>query len=352
MNNSSTSNSDFKRFVAKLTGRMLLLAIICLCIFFIPISRSYYTGLMEYSDYSKINWIETKLDHTQSLDSTVVFVGSSICLNGINDSLLNALDTTNTEYLNLGMTHTCFAIIDALLEDMLERRQLHPKKVILCFKGNAMARNIHNMYPAYASPSLILSSAAQHNTFYFPSILKRISWNVHYLTRSFKLNEADYSKGFNSTYGFKPLEYIDTEKVEKSYRNQRAGSEANFNAIQSENEGNARSTKTQLILAYTDMNENVSYQRHMFERAANRLDKHGIPYDIIVYPNLVSARMEKQDIMANYVRRTFPSIDYSNHRIITANDTAFANARYYNDMNHMNPDGAEMLTRYIYQQLK
>ncbi|MFM7233451.1 MAG: hypothetical protein ACKOZM_02595, partial [Flavobacteriales bacterium] len=349
---SSTSNSDFKKFVAKLTARLLLLAVVCLCVFFIPLKRTYYTGLMKYSDYSKIDWIENKLDHTQSLDSTIVFVGSSICLNGINDSLINALDTTSTQYLNLGMTHTCFAIIDALLEDMLERRQLRPKKVLLCFKGNAMARNIHNMYPAYASPSLILSSVAQNNTYFFSSILKRVSWNVHYLTRGFKMNEEERSKEFNSTYGFKPLEYLETEKVEKSYRSQRAGSEANFNAIQSENEGNARSLKTDLILAYTDMNENVSYQRHMFERAANRLDAHDIPYDIIVYPNLVSARMEKQDIMANYIRRTFPSIDYNQHRIITANDTAFANARYYNDMNHMNPDGAELLSRYIYSKLR
>ena len=110
--------------------------------------------------------------------------------------------------------------------------------------------------------------------------------------------------------------------------------------------------KTEVVLAYTDLIENVSYQRQMFERAAKRLDQHNIPYDIIVYPNLVSARMEKKDIMANYIRRTFPSIDYSKHRIITPSDTAFANARYYNDMNHMNPEGAELLTRYIYNQLK
>ncbi|MFM7727691.1 MAG: hypothetical protein ACKO7B_13375, partial [Flavobacteriales bacterium] len=86
--------------------------------------------------------------------------------------------------------------------------------------------------------------------------------------------------------------------------------------------------------------------------AAKRLNEKNIPFDIIVYPNLVSARMEKQDIMANYIRRTFPSIDYNQHRIITANDTAFANARYYNDMNHMNPDGAELLSRYIYSKLR
>ena len=124
MNNSSTSNSEFKRFVAKMAVRAAVLGALCTLVFYVPLSREYYFSILKYSDYSKISWIENKLNETQNLDSTVVFVGSSICLNGVNDSLLNALDTSSTQYLNLGMTHTCFAIIDALLEDMLERREL------------------------------------------------------------------------------------------------------------------------------------------------------------------------------------------------------------------------------------
>lgn len=352
MNNSSTSNSEFKRFVGALAVRLGVLALLCTLVFYIPLPRTYYFSLLKYSDYSKINWIESKLNATPSLDSTVVFVGSSICLNGINDSILNALDTSSTQYLNLGMTHTCFAIIDALLEDMLERRELRPKKVMLCFKGDAMARYIHTMYPVQATPGHIQTSAFQFNTQYIPSFLKRVAWNIHSLTQTSKYIPQEEGKEFTSSYGFKPQTFNSIDKVEKSYRNLRQGSETNFNAIQGENEGRSLPFKSKLMLAYTDVTQNVIYQRTMFERSAKRLDDLHIPYDIIVYPNLVSARMDKQEIMANYVRRTFSSIDFSKHQVIAANDTAFANAKYYVDMNHLNPDGAALLTHYVYDQLK
>lgn len=330
---------------------MAILGGLCTLVFYIPLSRDYYFSILQYSDYSKISWIEKKLNNTQSLDSTVVFLGSSICLNGINDSLLNAMDTTSTQYLNLGMTHTCFAIIDALLEDMLERRQLRPKKVMLCFKGDAMARYIHTMYPVQATPEHIQQSAIALNTQYVPSFLKRVSWNVHSITRFTKYAPVETEKEFVSVYGFKPQPYNSPEKVEKSYKNLKSGSESNFKAIQGENEGRMLPLKSQALLAYTDVTQNVQFQRAMFAKSARRLDELYIPYDIIVYPNLVSARMEQKEIMANYVKRTFKSIDYSKHRVIAVNDTAFANARYYVDMNHLNPDGAALLTEYIFNQL-
>jgi hypothetical protein len=331
--------------------RFAILAVLCTLVFYIPLSREYYFSIMKYSTYSKISWIENKLNQTESLDSTIVFVGSSICMNGINDSLLNALDTTTTQYLNLGMSHTCFAIIDALLEDILMRRELRPKKVLLCFKGDAMARYIHSMYPVQATTSHIQSSALEYNTQYVPSFLKRVSWNVHSLTRYGKYIPRDEEKEFVSDFGFKPQPFNTKEKVEKSYKNLRAGSEANFNAIQGENEGRMLPLKSRVLLSYSDFTQNIFFQRAMFANSARRLDELNIPYDIIVYPNLVSARMEKKEIMANYIKRTFTDIDYSKHNVITFSDTAFANAKYYVDMNHLNPDGAELLTKSIYNEL-
>jgi hypothetical protein len=332
--------------------RLILLSAACLLVFFLPLPRSYYFSLMKYSDYSKMNWVENKLNTVGTLDSTIVFVGSSICLNGINDSLLNALDTGTTQYLNCGITHTCYAVIDAMLEEMLDKKKLRPKKVILCFKGDAMARYIHNMYPAQASTSHILQSATAFNTQFFPSFLKRVSWNVHSITHLTKYEQTDPEKEFISSYGFKPQNTLAVEKVEKSYKNLRTGSEANFNAIQNQNEGNDLPLKSKVSVALTDVTQNILYQRSIFERSAQRLDDLNIPYDILVYPNLVSARMEKQGIMANYVKRTFTGIDFDNHRVIAVTDTAFSNARYYVDMNHLNPKGADLLTNFVYNELK
>ena len=58
--------------------------------------------------------------------------------------------------------------------------------------------------------------------------------------------------------------------------------------------------------------------------------------------------MGKPQVMADYIKRTFTSIDFAKHRVIAVDDTCFANSRYYVDMNHLNPQGAEQLTRFIY----
>jgi hypothetical protein len=52
--------------------------------------------------------------------------------------------------------------------------------------------------------------------------------------------------------------------------------------------------------------------------------------------------------MADDIKRTFTSIDFTEHRVIAVYNTCFANSRYYVDMNHLNPQGAEQLTRFIY----
>jgi len=208
------------------------------------------------------------------------------------------------------------------------------------------------MYPAQASTSHILQSATAFNTQFFPSFLKRVSWNVHSITHLTKYEQTDPEKEFISSYGFKPQNTLAVEKVEKSYKNLRTGSEANFNAIQNQNEGNDLPLKSKVSVALTDVTQNILYQRSIFERSAQRLDDLNIPYDILVYPNLVSARMEKQGIMANYVKRTFTGIDFDNHRVIAVTDTAFSNARYYVDMNHLNPKGADLLTNFVYNELK
>lgn len=345
MNNSSISNSDLLRFCKQVGLRFVLLLVVLACVFFLPIPRDYYNNLLAASDYSKISWNETKLNSTKSFDSTVVFVGSSICLNGVNDSLLNAWDTTNTEFVNMAVSHTCYALSEVMLEDILEKRNLRPKHVYLCFKGDAMASYIHNMYSLTASPQQIAKSITYGNSLYLPSILKRVSWNVHALTRFFKYNTSDESKRFESAYGFQPQRKRTLEYVENNYLSNKVGSEANFNAIDRGNSGAAMPWKSKLTVLKADVMENIYFQRQMLTQSALLLDRYQIPYDIIIYPNMIAARMGRTDIMEKYVRRTFTDIDFNKHEIIAMNDTAFKNAAYFIDMNHLNTDGAAVLSR-------
>ncbi len=340
-----------KTFAKKILFRIFLLTLVVSALFVLKLPRSYYFSIPEKTDFSKMTWIENKLNATNNLDSTVVFMGSSICFNGINDSLLNSWDTSTTQYLNLGITHTCYAIIDVLLENLVEERKLHPKKVLLCFKGDAMANNIHNFYSLVAESDQILQSAADGNMLFIPSFLKRVSWNVNSVTRSFKYVEGDDRLIFRSDYGFDPQRRRDSLEVEKIYKRLKTGSEANFASIEQEAKGGSRSLKLRLLLTKIDYLENVKFQRTEFERSAALLDKYGIDYDIILYPNLVSARLGKEYLMADYIKRTFTNIDYSKHEVIMINDSAFRNAANFVDVNHLNPDGAEILTRIVYEKL-
>ncbi len=352
MSNSSTSNSELRIFVRKFSRRALAFLILLALVFAIKLPRSYYFSIPEKSSFSKITWIEKKLNQTENLDNSIIFVGSSICMNGINDSLLNAWDTTSTNYINLGQSHTCFAITDVLIDNIINERKLKPKKVMLCFKGDAMASLIHTMYPVAADAPKILNSVFQSNSFVIPSILKRASWNTNYLTRSFKFEDGDMSKIFSGEYGYEPQGYRDSAAVEVIYKRLKAGSEANFTSIERETQGVQQGLKTKIFLTKVDVMENVKFQRASFANTAKTLDENNIDYDIILYPNMISARMNKPHLMADYIRHTFKGIDYTKHRIIFMTDSAFQDARLFTDMNHLNPKGARILTSLVYEELK
>lgn len=352
MSNSSTSNSELRLFVRKFSGRALVFLILLALVFLVKMPRAYYFSIPEKSSFSKLTWIENKLNHLENLDNTIVFVGSSICMNGINDSLLNAWDTTGMNYLNLGQSHTCFAITDVLIENLVKERKLKPSKVMLCFKGDAMASLIHTMYPVAASTSQILESGLRSNTFVLASILKRTAWNTNFFTKSFKYDDGNPEEIFKGEYGFQPQGYRDSSAVEVIYKRLKPGSEANFNSIEQETKGVPQGLKTKLFLKKVDYLENVKFQRESFAHTAKVLDDNNIDYDIILYPNMISARMEKPHLMADYIRHTFKEIDYEKHRIIYMTDSTFKNARYFTDMNHLNPMGAEILTRLIYNEIQ
>jgi len=336
------------KFLKKLAVRLLIFFAVMLGVFLLKLPREYYFEIPKYTDYSKISWIENKLNSINNLDSSIIFVGSSICFNGINDSLLNSLDSTATDYYNFGLSHTCYSIIDATLNNIVVERKMHPKKVILCFKGDAMARNIHKMYPLVASTDHILKSGIDGNMLFVPSFLRRTSWNVHYVSSHFKLDEGNPDLEFKSKYGYEPQKFIDSTEVERSYKELKAGSEANFSAIEKAIQGGPEGLKTKLVHAKGDYFENIKYQRKSFENTAALLDKYNIDYDILVYPNIVSARMDKTKLMSEYVKYTFKNIDYQKHKLITADDPAFKKSSLYTDSNHLNPDGAKKLTELVY----
>lgn len=331
--------------------RAAIIAFVALLIFFLPLPKKYYTHLTQHTDYSKIDWVENRLNEVQELGDKELFVGSSICMNGINDSILNQ-GNPDGKYINLGFTHTCFAITDALIDDIIQRRRQKPKMVYLCIKGDAIPTKIHNMYPLYASPNHIAESVTFGNTYALASALKKVSWNIHYLSSSFKYKNKSLQKNFNSRFGYNALPFHDVAEVEQIYQRNVTQAEKSMKATEAIIRGHPMPWRHHLSRFYFDVFDNLYFQKNIFAQTAKRLEEANIPYRFIQYPNLITARMGKPQIMSQYFQSILPQIDFGKHPIIIPEDSAFANASYYNDMNHLNPRGAEMFTRYIAEKIQ
>lgn len=344
-------HSDFARFNSGFFIKIVLFGVVSMIIFFIQLPRDYYLDLVKSSSHSKIRWNDTKLNSMNSLDSTTLFLGSSICMNGINDSLLNTWCSSKDKFINMGISGPCYAIESSFIADILERRKLRPERVLLCFKGDAIGSHIHSMYAILAKTSEIIESIQYGNTHYLANIFQRIAWNLNFVTRHLKFQSDGQTSTENSSFGFKAQKHQDSYIVENLYASVKKDSEMNLNALQLRSEGKQLPWKSRLYVSIIDVIKNYHFQRNMFARMTKNLDEHSIPYDILVYPNLVSARSNQSEIMANYIKQTFKTIDYSKHRVIAANDTAFRNSDYYVDMNHLNARGAELYTHYIYNEL-
>lgn len=344
-------HSDFARFAARFCIKIVLFGVVCVIIFFIQLPRHYYLDLVGSSAHSKIRWNDAKLNSMSSLDSATIFLGSSICMNGINDSLLNTWNGSKDKYINMGISGPCYALESSFIADILERRKLRPERVLLCFKGDAFGSQIHCMYAIVAKTREIIESIRFGNTHYLANIFQRIAWNLNFVTRHLKFHSGGEKSIENSPFGFVAKKPKDSIIVENLYASVKTDTEMNLNALKLRSEGQELPWKSRIYVTIIDVIKNYHFQRNMFARMTEHLDKHSIPYDILIYPNLVSARLNQSEIMANYIKHTFKAIDYSKHRVIAANDTAFGNSRYYVDMNHLNARGAELYTHCIYNEL-
>ncbi len=341
-----------RKFLIKLGIRLSIMAVICGAYGWIKWSPDYYASIPFGTSYGKLEWIHNKLKSNAVKDGSVIFLGSSICMNSVNDSLLGEWDSTDLKYHNLGLPHTCYAIVHEVLEDIVEVRGIQPKKVYLCLKSDAIAINIHKMYPLAADASDILESVGQGNVLAGQTYFKRIAWNNNFFTRSFKLKTLDSTYISASNYGFRYHLPIDSLESEKNYKRQSVISTPNFDAIEKVNNGESPNWKLQLLLFHLDWLENVHFQKECVRNSIALLERLGIEYDIILYPNLVLHRQQRVQVMLDYYYRTFPEIKANGHEIIYFDGDYLGNAKYWVDMNHLNKDGAELLTKELFEKIK
>jgi len=337
-------------FLKKLAIRLIILCSVIAAWSAWNWSDEYYAELPNGTNYTKYTWIMENLKTERDWTKTEVFMGSSICLNSINDSLLNDLDSTETRYLNLGVPHTCNAIMYELLEEMIEEKGIRPAKVYLCLKSDATPLKIHNLYPMLADAGDMYSSMGDGNVFAIQSLAKRMGWNTHYFTRSVKRRIFFDQFMVKSDFGHRHLTPIDSLSTEREYKKFYAMTKANFEAIDRNNQGVPPNLKLKLLLAKLNWLENAKYQKQAFRNCMTLLNQHQIPFEIIMYPNFILQRINGNATMLAHYDREFPEIQATGHEIITFDGEYLKSANNWIDMNHLNYTGSELLTRRLFEQ--
>jgi hypothetical protein len=346
-----TRPNDLNLFMKKVGLRLVMLVILLLVLFHLPVPKKYFYESMDRTIHSKLNWVWNKLNSSGSLDSTVVFVGSSVCFYGINDQLLSQTDTSGLTYLNLGVVHHCNDITDVVLREMILRNDQRPYKVVLCLKSDAMARDVHHMFPLAASVPEISQSLALGNFQFLPTVLKRISWNINYVTGITKFDTGEDSLQFRGEFGFQSQKMIDSLMMEKKYRAHHAGMESVLNYLETSATSENGDMKSKLISAKRNYLDNEYFQNRIFERSAQLLDEHQIDYTILLYPNFAASRAGKEEAMAAYAKSRLKGIDYDRHPILVVKDPRLSEAASWVDMNHLSEAGAQLFSLRVREML-
>jgi hypothetical protein len=338
-----------RRFLLKMTWRTLLMLAVVFAVFAFKWSDKYYYHIPEGTTYSKIPWINRQMDAARVNSETVLFVGSSICKGGVNDSLLNAWDSTSTQYLNFGVSHSCNAITEELLEELIVRRGQKPKHVYLCMKSDARPTSIHNMYPVIAEQEAILETFGEANIKAPLSVFKKASWNLNYFSRHYKFDNSYAPFIHTSEYGYELYKDADTNAVNLLYKQNKGAVLSMIEFMKTTKgrhaPGGVLRTISNMKMDYLD---NMIFQDAKFEACAALLEREGISFDVILYPNLIVQREGQEEVLAAFYKQLYSGIDFSKHQVVIAKTPELSKTEYWQDMNHLNKRGASIYSSALF----
>ena len=330
-----------KRFLKKFALRFFIFALCAFACFFIDHGKAYYLGLTEGSSYNKIPWIYRKAA-TNDIDSnSVLFFGPSLCLNGINDSLLTAQG--HFKYFNMGINHSCYGLTYAILKDIVEKKK--PKKVYISLRYG-FSMQIHNMYPIVIDAPEILSSAKYMNVELLSCIYTKTAWNVNYYTRFFKL-PGEAATPRQLAWGQDQVAVVDEEKVKRLY-------ERDFNSFERiftyQKEDMTPSTGYSLKALKRNIYEkklyyvdNVLYQQNMLNACKDLLKEKKIDYDFVLFPTLHQQLAGNTEITVKYYEKKYPEI-FGGHPIIYEQSDSLKLYNKWTDALHLNKQGADIFS--------
>jgi hypothetical protein len=181
--------------------------------------------------------------------------------------------------------------------------------------------------------------------------LKRISWNLNYLTGITKFDTGQDSLQFRGEFGFQSQKMIDSTMMEKKYAAQHLGMESVLNYLETSTTAEQADIKSKLISAKRNYLDNEYFQNRILEQSAQLLDEHHIDYAILLYPNFAASRAGKEEAMVAYAKSHLNGIDYNKHPVLVVKDPRLSDATSWVDMNHLSETGAQLFSMRVREML-
>jgi hypothetical protein len=196
--------------------RLSLILITCvgliLLISFIPVRHDFFVHELAGTQYEKIVWIVENIREKRFNNHyKAVFLGSSQCLYGINDSILGS------DYLNLGV-NTPSRDLDLYIAELLTQNGVHFDSICQIIGGNsAISYGTHRVMPFLVTPWWYLKRGQSLLSVHFWNFIAKRSSKVIVSWISPLSSSAGYTSGY-AKYGVRYLEY----KLEKEIRSENA----------------------------------------------------------------------------------------------------------------------------------
>lgn len=141
----------------------------------ISFSNEFIISKTEGTNFEKVAWnISVIENNPEKIKGSTVFLGPSLVLNGINDSLLSL---NNIKSVNLAVNHLGN---ESMLFMVNRIKKLAPKEIVL-FKNETPVLRSHQLAPLLFKSSELYKSGQGINFYFFEHLFKRLKFVPEYL---------------------------------------------------------------------------------------------------------------------------------------------------------------------------
>lgn len=343
-----------KRFISRVSLFAILLFSVSLVLCEIEFSDEFIVKKTANTSYHKVLWnLDIINNHPEKIEGSVLFFGSSLVLNGINDSLLTQ---KGLKSYNFGINHSGNEINLYFLNRL---QHLKPKAVVF-LKRKTKREGLHKLTPLLFTPSKLLDAGQKPSLFFIQFLFKRLKLAVEFLTQFSDTEALQISAKKHTDFGIMSSDkevgsdFFHSEATAQKIKqfDELISLNSNQYSFLAEKEHPQFLTPLKVKLRklrvdyweFFDLATNSGAQEK-FIRAAQQICEHNnIPHSKLYIPVLSDTRKVK-----GYQRSYFQAAPTDNEVICLSDFSKFDHPQYWWDFSHLTYKGAALLAEELVQ---